>query len=202
MLAAVAVVALLNLVIGACSLLLLPIAEDVWHKGAGGYGLATGWLGFGALAAPLLWWLGRSAASRRRRGLVVLGLSLAAVPLVPVMGWALPLLAVVGAASVHVESAVTETIQDGVPDEQRAGVLGLTDSVMVGAAMVGSLLAPWLASVVGARASLLLIAAVTMIGWTLPNCARSRHRSGFATAPTPRLRQRRFAPRATSGTAE
>ena len=201
-LAAVAVVALLNLVIGACALVLLPIAEDVWHEGAGGYGLATGWLGFGALAAPLLWWLGGSAAIRRRRGLVVLGLALAAVPLVPVMGWALPLLALVGAASVQVESAVTETIQDGVPDERRAGVLGLTDSVMVGAAMVGSLLAPWLASAVGARASLLLIAAVTMTGWTLPNSARSRHHSGIAIAPTPRQPQRRFAPRATSGTAE
>ncbi len=100
------------------------------------------------------------------------------------------------------ESAVTETIQDGVPDERRAGVLGLTDSVMVGAAMVGSLLAPWLASVVGARASLLLIAAVTMMGWTLPNSARSRHRSGIAIAPTPRQPQRRLAPRVTSGTAE
>ncbi|MGD9958719.1 MFS transporter [Nocardioides sp.] len=151
-LAALGVVALLNLADGAASIALLPMAEQVWGQDAGGYGLATGWLGFGALGAPLLWWIRGSALRRRRVGLVLLAAALGVVAVAPTLGWALVPLALVGAATVQVESAVTETIQDGVPDVRRAGVLGLADSVMVGAGMLGALGAPWLADLLGPRA--------------------------------------------------
>jgi hypothetical protein len=71
-------------------------------------------------------------------------------------------LAVVGAATVHVESAVTEAIQDAVPDAHRAGALGVTDSVMVGSGLAGSLVAPWLGSAMGPRAELLLLASLSV----------------------------------------
>ena len=144
---AVAVVALLNGVLAATGLALLSLADAAW--GRPGFGLATGVLGFGALAAPLLWWCGRSSASRTRLGLLAMAVALSAVPLAPEALWALPGLAVTGAAAVHVESAVTATIQDAVPDGLRAGTLGLTDSVMVAAALLGSLAAPFLVSALG-----------------------------------------------------
>lgn len=144
---AVAVVALLNGVLAATGLALLSLADAAW--GRHGFGLATGVLGFGALAAPLLWWCGRSSASRTRLGLLAMAVALSAVPLAPEVLWALPGLAVTGAAAVHVESAVTATIQDAVPDGLRAGTLGLTDSVMVAAALLGSLAAPFLVSALG-----------------------------------------------------
>jgi MFS family permease len=153
---AIGTVALLNGVLAAVGLTLLPLASGTW--GTGGFGLATAVLGFGALAAPALWWCGTTAVARTRTGLLLLVTALAAVTSSGHVGWALPGLALVGAAAVHVESAVTEQIQDAVPDEHRAGTLGLTDSVMVGAALVGSLLAPTLVSALGPRGLLVLLA--------------------------------------------
>jgi len=152
---AVAVVALLNGVLAATGLALLSLADVAWGRG---FGLATGVLGFGALAAPLLWWCGRSSASRTRLGLLAMAVALSVVPLAPEVLWALPGLAVTGAAAVHVESAVTATIQEAVPDGLRAGTLGLTDSVMVAAALLGSLAAPFLVSALGAVLLVVLLA--------------------------------------------
>ena len=152
---AIGTVSLLNAVDAGVGLALLPLASDVW---GGGYGIATAVLGFGALGAPLLARLGRTSASRTRLGMVALSAPLALVTLSPVAACALPMLALVGASSVHVEAAATETIQDAAPDERRAGILGLTDSSMVAAALAGSLIAPWLATTLGPRALVLLLA--------------------------------------------
>ena len=55
---------------------------------------------------------------------------------------------------------MTQTIQVAVADEHRAGALGLGDSVMVLGALVGSLLAPPLATAGGPRVTFWLAAAV------------------------------------------
>jgi MFS family permease len=102
-----------------------------------------------------------------RWGLLLLGGALLLVASTPSVVWALAPLAVVGAVSVHVEGALTETIQDAVPDSARAGVLGLTDTVMVAAALLGSLAAPWLSSAVGPRSAVLLLAGVGLASITL-----------------------------------
>ena len=81
------------------------------------------------------------------------------------MPWpALPVLALAGASGVVVESLLTGTLQDAVPDRYRAGALGLADTVMVGACLVGSLVAPTLAQHAGARPALLVVA----VGAVLP----------------------------------
>jgi MFS family permease len=159
---AIGVAGLLNAVDAVLLLALLPVSAQLWHAGDSGYGLATGLLGFGAVGAPLLWRLGSSARGRARWGLLLLGGSLVVVPLTPAVGWAALPLVIAGAATVHVEGAVTEAIQDAVPDSQRAGALGLTDSVMVGAGLAGSLLAPWLSSALGPRGVVLFLAAASM----------------------------------------
>jgi hypothetical protein len=159
---AVGVAGLLNFVDMALVIGLLPVAEHVWSGGGSGYGLATGLLGVGALAAPLLWRLGTTPTARARWGLLLLAVAVAVLPLTPAVAWALAPLAVAGAATVHVESAVTETIQDAVPDRVRAGVLGLTDSVMVAAALVGSLVAPGLVAALGVLGLFGLLTLVTL----------------------------------------
>jgi hypothetical protein len=179
---AVGTVSLLNAVDAGVGLALLPLASDVW---GGGYGIATAVLGFGALGAPLLARLGRTPASRTRLGMVALSVPLAMMTLSPVVHWALPMLALVGASSVHVEAAATETIQDAVPDERRAGILGLTDSAMVAAAFVGSLIAPWLATTLGPRALVFLLAGACAAASVVPA------RAIDTTAPPPQRPQSR-----------
>jgi len=184
---AMGVAVLVNAVNAALALALLPLAVGVWEAGDPGYGLAAGVFGFGALAAPGLWWLGSSSGARARAGLLLLGGALLAVPVAPALGWAVLPLGVAGAATVYVEGAVTETIQNAVPDDHRAGVLGLTDSVMVGAAMAGSLVAPSLASLLGARPLVALLAAGCLAVALAPARSRRRHVSGPAAAPAPRV---------------
>ncbi len=62
----------------------------------------------------------------------------------------------VGAASVQLEAATTTVIQAAVPPSQAAGVLGLADSLMVGAGVVGALVAPLMTQPAGTRAVLVL----------------------------------------------
>ena len=152
---ALATAGLVNVVGSATALALLPLTREAWGQGDAGYGVATAWLGFGALAAPLLWWL----PGRRAGGLVVLAAATVAVGAAPGPVPALPVLALAGAVAVVVESSVTQTIQVAVPDEHRAGALGLGDSVMVLGALLGSLLAPPLAAAGGPRVTFWLAAA-------------------------------------------
>jgi MFS family permease len=159
-LAALGAGGLVNVVAAATAVALLPLTQDTWGQPAAGFGVATAWLGFGALAAPLLWWVPGAARSRGRWGLAVIGLAVAWVAVSPVPAAALPVLGLAGALSVAVECAVTETLQTEVPDDHRAGVLGLADAVMVSSAMAGSFLAPLLAEELGPRSALVLTGSV------------------------------------------
>ena len=154
---------MLNIVGSATAVTLLPLSHEVWRLGDAGFGVATAWFGFGALAAPLLWWVHGSVGSRQRWGLAVLGVAVACAALSPLPVLALPVLGLAGAVSVLAESAVTENIQDGVADEHRAGALGLGDAVMVSCAMGGSLAAPLLASTLGPRSALVLLGSTCLV---------------------------------------
>jgi MFS family permease len=187
---AVGVAALVNAVGAALVLALIPLATVSWKGGAAGYGMAAAMFGLGALAAPLLWRLGSTSTTRSRLGLVLLGGALAVVPLAPAVGWAVVPLLVAGAAAVHVEGAVTEAIQDAVPDDQRAGILGLTDSVMVSAALLSSLVAPSLASAVGARPMVIVLAAACVAVAMVPAVSRPAASLGRRARPTEPSRPR------------
>ena len=148
---AIGVVAAVNAVLAAVAIALLPLAEESWGAGGTAYGLASGVLGFGALAGPLLVRIGRDDRARARTGMALLAGCLLVVAPSPALAWAVLPLAVVAAAAVQVESAATGIIQERAPDRVRASVLGVTDTAMVAAAMVGSLVAPLLAAAVGPR---------------------------------------------------
>jgi MFS family permease len=164
---------LVNVVTSATAVALLPLTHDVWGQGDGAFGVATAWFGFGALAAPALWWVRGRASARRLWGLAAVGLAVLAVALTPVPAVALPLLGIAGAVAVLVECAITETLQHTVADEHRAGVLGVADAVMVGGALCGSFLAPLVAAAIGARPTVALLG-LACVAAVLPAVDRSR----------------------------
>jgi len=147
-------------------------------------------LGFGSLAAPLLLVLARSRAC-----LLLTGGGLVATAVAPVASVAVAPLALVGAAGTVVECASTEVLQRSVPDHVRAFSLGLTDTAIVLAAMVGALVAPRLVSLLGPVAVFVGLAAllVAMAGLNgVPNRSRfSRSPEGDTAASASRGRGRR-----------
>ncbi len=73
-----------------------------------------------------------------------------------------------------VEAAATSVLQEEVSDEVRATVFGLNDSVIVGAALVGSLLAPVSVELVGGgrRSAATAVGLALAAWWARP---RLRH---------------------------
>jgi MFS family permease len=163
-LGALGLAGLINLVITITGLALLPLSEDSWGRGDAGFGIATACLGFGALGAPLLARLAhRLGCATTTGGLVLIGVAVAVVAVTPVPWPALPVLALAGASAAVVESLLTVTLQDVVPDRYRAGALGLADTAMVGGCLVGSLVAPTLAQLTGARPALILVSLAAVV---------------------------------------
>jgi MFS family permease len=154
---ALAVVAVVNALLSVLGLLLLQLAHDVWRSGDEGFGLATAVLGFGALGAPAL---AHTRAMRSGRAcLLTLAGAAAAFAVLPGGPASLGALAAIGAVAVCCENVATAVLQTTVPDELRASVLGLADTVMVGAALIAALATPWLGVRLGPATLVLLVAA-------------------------------------------
>jgi len=155
---ALVVVATVNAGLSTIGLALIGLSAQVWATGEEGFGVATAVLGFGALAAPLL--AGRRPMATACGCLLVMAASVAGIGLLP---WptAPVALAAVGAVSTCCESVATGVIQASVPDVCRASVLGLADSVMVGAALLAALVEPWLGGLLGTVPLVLAVSAGT-----------------------------------------
>lgn len=167
---AIAAICVVNLVLAGTGVALVGLAADVWGSAEVGYGLATAALGFGALAGPVVA-VGVCLVVRPGRrgvvGMVLLGVPVAAVAVATGHAWALAPLAVAGAAATFVEAEATGHIQRAVRDDARAGVLGLTDSAMVAAAMLGAFGTPLLAGLVGHRWLVVVLGVVAAAGAVL-----------------------------------
>jgi MFS family permease len=179
--AAIAVVALQNFVESALGVGLLSLSHDHWKAGDAGFGLGTAALGFGSLAAPLL-----AALLRMRGSLLVSAGSLGLAGVVPAVAVAAGPLLLAGASGTVVECVATEVLQRRLPDRVRAFSLGLADSVMVLAALLGALAAPSLTTLLGPVAMFVGLAAtlaVVAIGFPLwrqfgwPTGVRPDHRA-------------------------
>lgn len=155
---AIGIVMAINAVLAGSGFALLALSEHAWRTGGSGYGLATGALGFGALAAPLMRG-GASQPARARVGLLVFAAGLVLVVPTPGVWWAVAPLFLAGAANVYAEGAATAMMQDHTPDDLRAGILGVADTAMISAALAASLVGPWLAHALGGMGSLVLLAA-------------------------------------------
>ena len=202
--AAIAVVAVHNFVESIAVVGLLSLSHDYWLAGDRGFGIGTAAMGFGSLAAPLL------AVVLRMRGSLLVsagGLGLAGV--VPGMAVAAGPLAVAGASGTVVECVSTEVLQRSLPDRIRGFALGLADAVMVAAAMLGALVAPWLARVLGPVALFVTLAcALAMVAVCLRPAGSKpagRRAPGRRRSPSPRgrrtppARSRRSRPRWSAG---
>ena len=151
-------VAVVNAVEAAAALALLPMTVLVWAGGDTTFGVATAALGFGALATPLLHRLARGM----RTAVVLTSAALVAVAVSPGVGLAVLPLALIGTAGTQVECEATAVIQRAVPDELRGFALGVADTAMVSAAMVGAAVAPWLAGALGPRVLFALLGVATL----------------------------------------
>ncbi len=154
---ALAVVAIVNALLSVLGLLLLQLAHDSWGSGDEGFGVATAVLGFGALGAPIF--AHTRAMASGRACLFTLSGAAAVFAVLPGGGLSLTSLAIIGAVAVCCENVATGVLQRSVPDELRASVLGLGDTIMVGAALVAALATPWLGTHLGPVALVLLVAA-------------------------------------------
>ena len=156
---ALAVVAVVNALLSVLGLLLLQLAHEVWASGDEGFGVATAVLGFGALGAPAF--AHTRTMSSGRACLLTLAGAAAAFAILPGGPASLCALAVIGAVAVCCENVATAVLQTSVPDELRASVLGLGDTVMVGAALVAAVATPWLGDQLGPVTLVLLVVAGT-----------------------------------------
>jgi hypothetical protein len=162
---AMALMALLNLVNASVGVTLLLLARGHWTAGWSddtAYGVASGALGFGALLAPALVRCGSGWAGRSRWGVVLMAAGVLGAAVSPSIPWAVLPLLLTGAAAVHAESAATAVVQVEADDDVRASLFGLADACMVGAALVGAMVAPTLAEAFGPET--LLVAAALVAG--------------------------------------
>ena len=154
----IGVVVVVNLVVSAASIGLLPLSESSWGTGERGFGIATAALGFGSLAAPLL-----QAVLGLRGSLLAGGAGLAVAGFAPGVAVAAAPLALTGAAATVVECISTDVLQRAVPDHLRAFSLGLTDAAMVSAGLLGALLPSVLISLTGPSVCFLILGALLLL---------------------------------------
>jgi MFS family permease len=186
---AIGAMAVVNLAVSLVALALVPLALGRWESDETGYGVATGALGLSSLAAPLLSRCCRTPGRGSVGGLVLLGVGLLLVVPAPSVAWSLAPLALVGAASVAVEASATGVLQDELPDSVRATVLGINDTVIISAALAGSLLAPVAIAHVGSIVVLTGTGLVVLLAawWVRPRTAavtrRVEHPASVVLSP-------------------
>jgi MFS family permease len=147
---------------GCLNVLIVVAAFQVLDSGAEVVGYLTAAIGAGGLAGAL----GAMALHQRRLAvpfglaLVLWGLPIAVMGRWPDLAAALVLLAVVGAANSVEDVAGFTLLQRLVPDRLLTRVLGLVWSLAMGGVAIGSITAPALVEVVGARWAFVAVGAI------------------------------------------
>ncbi|MXW96827.1 MAG: MFS transporter [Acidimicrobiaceae bacterium] len=135
-------------------ILTVVFAEDVFHRGPGGFGLMLTMLGAGAVAAaPVVASLGgRVPRSQIQRvALVVYGAAVAALAVAPSFASYLVPLAFIGAAHLASASSLNTAVQLQVDEERRTQVMSLYVMVLMSSNPLGQLLLGQLIELVGPR---------------------------------------------------
>jgi MFS family permease len=145
------------------NVLIPPLAQDVLHVGASGYGFLMAASGLGSLVAALAIAFGGTKAIRMLYGALVLGLAQV------VMGFSgsfradLFLMFVAGAGSITMMATANTTIQLVVPDMLRGRVMSVYLTVFAGTSPIGGLLFGALAANAGAQAAIAFGGAISAV---------------------------------------
>jgi MFS family permease len=146
-----------TLAAGILRVLLVVTALQVLDLGPSGVGFLNSAVGIGALAGMLvmLTLIGTSRlAAVFRLGILLWGVPLALLGIWPSVAVALVLLGILGVGNTLVDVAGLTLLQRAAPDEVRARVFGVLESVFLGTIAIGAILAPLLTSALGARGAL------------------------------------------------
>lgn len=157
----VGVVAVVNLLDGAVAVGLLRVVGTHWLGGERIFGLTVAAIGVGALLAPVVCLALRLPPTAQIRPLALMAAAFLSLVVAPDWRWALLPLALTGVLGTQLECAVTARLQQALPREATASALGITDTVMVAAGLVGVVSAPYVVSALGADWFLVLLAAVS-----------------------------------------
>ena len=147
-----------TLAAGILRVLLVVTALQVLELGPSGVGFLNSAVGIGALAGMLvmLTLIGTSRlAAVFRLGILVWGVPLALLGIWPSVAAALVLLGILGVGNTLVDVAGLTLLQRAAPDEVRARVFGVLESVFLGTIAIGAILAPLLTAALGARGALI-----------------------------------------------
>ena len=147
-----------TLAAGILRVLLVVTALQVLDLGPSGVGFLNSAVGVGALAGMLvvLTLIGTSRlAAVFRLGILLWGVPLVLLGIWPSVAAAVILLGVLGVGNTLVDVAGLTLLQRAAPDEVRARVFGVLESVFLGTIAIGAILAPLLTSALGARGALI-----------------------------------------------
>jgi MFS family permease len=147
-----------TLAAGILRVLLVVTALQVLDLGPSGVGFLNSAIGIGALVGMLV--MLTLIGTSRLVGVFGLGILLWGVPLVllgiwPSVAAAILLLGVLGVGNTLVDVAGLTLLQRAAPDEVRARVFGVLESVFLATIAIGAILAPLLTAVLGARGALI-----------------------------------------------
>ena len=161
-----------TLAAGILRVLLVVTAFQVLDLGPSGVGFLNSAVGIGALAGMLvmLTLIGTSRlAAVFRLGILLWGVPLVLLGIWPSVAAAVILLGVLGVGNTLVDVAGLTLLQRAAPDEVRARVFGVLESVFLGTIAIGAILAPLLTSALGARGALIAagggLSALVLLLW-------------------------------------
>ena len=175
-----------TLVAGILRVLLVVIALRTLGLGASGVGFLNSAIGVGALVGVLA--LLGVISSGPLTGALALGILLWGIPLIvlgaaPSVPVALLCFGIVGVGNTMVDVAGLTLVQRTAPDEVRARVFGVLESVFLGTIGIGAIVAPGLTAAFGPRGALIAagaaLSAIVVISW-------GRLRKVDAPAPVPK----------------
>jgi MFS family permease len=167
------------------------MATQIFHKGAGEYGILGSILAIGSLAGALL-----AARRVRTRARLVIGAGLAFGVMVLISGlmptylsYAL-VLPLVGFTALTMLTSANATMQLGIEPTMRGRVMALYMTVLMGGTPIGSPFIGWVGQTFGARWSLIVGGVLTVLG-TLGSVLYFSRRRGISIRPRLLPRPRR-----------
>jgi cyclic nucleotide-binding protein/transmembrane secretion effector len=155
-------VVVVNIVFGGATVGLLVVSDELLDTGRAGFGLLNAALGVGGFVGMTV--TNRVASMPRPElgimtATLVAGIPFAALAVVRVSWVAWVLMVLAGAASVVTEVVAMTVLLRALPQQVIARVFGLTDSLLVGSILIGSLAAPVLIDATGVEWSLVVVGA-------------------------------------------